>query len=174
MGSGFQCASCGEWHAELPLNLGFAEPLQVAELDEAEGERCVTKLGDFRLLERDGQVDRFVRGVVEIPIIGTTDNFCYGVWASLSEKSYAAASAAYAEDAPAGPFFGWFSNRLAGYPETLNLKTDVRVRTKVRPTIALEPTDHPLSIEQRQGITLDRVKEIIQRALHPSQPKPGS
>lgn len=28
------------------------------------------------------------------------------------------------------------------------------------PYVELEPTDHPLAIEQRNGITLDRVKEI--------------
>ena len=28
------------------------------------------------------------------------------------------------------------------------------------PYVELEPTDHPLAIEQRNGITLERVKEI--------------
>jgi hypothetical protein len=29
-----------------------------------------------------------------------------------------------------------------------------------RPTIELEPTSHPLAVEQRQGITFDRLLEI--------------
>jgi hypothetical protein len=35
-----------------------------------------------------------------------------------------------------------------------------------RPLIELEPTDHPLAIEQRQGITLARVQEIAGLLLH--------
>jgi hypothetical protein len=38
----------------------------------------------------------------------------------------------------------------------------------MRPTIELEPTDHPLSIEQHDGITSERLIEIVQRLLHPT------
>jgi hypothetical protein len=32
----------------------------------------------------------------------------------------------------------------------------------------LEPTDHPLAVEQRTGITLDRVREIATAVMHPA------
>ncbi|MFF0296871.1 hypothetical protein ACFYS8_16970 [Kitasatospora sp. NPDC004615] len=35
-----------------------------------------------------------------------------------------------------------------------------------RPLIELEPTDHPLTVEQRAGITRDRVREIAEAVLH--------
>lgn len=38
-----------------------------------------------------------------------------------------------------------------------------------RPFIELEPTDHPLAVEQRTGITQDRVREIAEAVLHPSR-----
>ena len=64
-----------------------------------------------------------------------------------------------------GPRFGWFSNRLKGYPDTLNLKCQVHPRAgRQRPWIELEATDHPLALEQRNGITFDRLLEIL--ALH--------
>lgn len=63
------------------------------------------------------------------------------------------------------PYFGWLSTSIPGYPDTVNLKTHVYTRDiGIRPYIELEPTDHPLSIEQREGITLERVakmKEIV-------------
>ena len=68
----------------------------------------------------------------------------------------------------AGPFFGWLSNVFPNYPATLNLKTLVHVRAEVRAAIELEQTDHPLAIEQREGISMDRVREIISRVMHPS------
>lgn len=52
--------------------------------------------------------------------------------------------------------FGWFSNSLPGYPETMNLKCHVQPRESgLRPIIELEPTDHPLSIQQREGIKFE-------------------
>ena len=58
-------------------------------------------------------------------------------------------------------WFGWFSNRLNGYPDTLNLKCQVRPRDgRQRPHIELESTEHPLALEQRNGITFDRLLEI--------------
>jgi hypothetical protein len=43
----------------------------------------------------------------------------------------------------------------------VNLKCHVRPRSgRQRPLIELEPTDHPLSVEQRDGISIDRLLEI--------------
>ena len=43
-----------------------------------------------------------------------------------------------------GPFFGWLSTRLPAYPDPLNLKTRVYLLDDgLRPSIELEPTDHP-------------------------------
>jgi len=39
----------------------------------------------------------------------------------------------------------------------------------VRPEIELEPTEHPLAVEQREGITWERVDEIAAIMLHSSQ-----
>ena len=36
----------------------------------------------------------------------------------------------------------------------------------VRPYIELEATDHPLAVEQREGITWERVQEIAEIVLH--------
>ncbi|MEU6845643.1 DUF2199 domain-containing protein [Streptomyces sp. NPDC046716] len=35
-----------------------------------------------------------------------------------------------------------------------------------RPFIELEPTSHALAIEQRTGITMDRVREIAEAVIH--------
>ena len=159
---------CGKWHDELPLDVAYAEPLYVAELDDNERAEFVTMLRDFRVLRRDGETHHFVRGVIEIPIIGMNDVFRYGVWASLGDASFKSAREAYENDLAAGPFFGWISNRIEGYTDTTNLKSQVHVRAVMRPRLELEPTDHPLAIEQRDGITIERVAAIVQRALHPS------
>ena len=60
------------------------------------------------------------------------------------------------------PMFGYLSNRLPGYPETLALKTSVQTKREGdRPILTLEPTDHPLVIEQQDGMSLARALEIV-------------
>ncbi|MFQ6227966.1 DUF2199 domain-containing protein [Nocardia sp. NPDC002869] len=63
---------------------------------------------------------------------------------------------------------GWLTTDLSAYsPTTLNLKTRLHTRpVGERPFIELEPTDHPLAVEQRTGITRDRVHEIAEAMLH--------
>ncbi|KIL78948.1 hypothetical protein SD77_3749 [Bacillus badius] len=59
--------------------------------------------------------------------------------------------------------FGWLSTVLSCYPETINLKTRVHTRpVGFSPSIELEPTEHPLAVEQREGITVERIKQIAE------------
>jgi hypothetical protein len=62
--------------------------------------------------------------------------------------------------------FSWLSNQIDGYPDTLSLKMYAHIHEPgSRPTFELEPTVHPLSQEQRHGITAERVKEIMASRL---------
>lgn len=64
-------------------------------------------------------------------------------------------------------FFGWLNAWLKPYPDTMNLKTRVHLRDHgTRPFIEIEPTDHPLEVEQRQGISVARVSEIYAQMVH--------
>jgi hypothetical protein len=112
----------------------------------------------------------FVRGRLEIPVIGDADPLSWGVWTSLSEKNFRHFEELLDEPKRShhGPFFGWLSSHIRLYPDTLNLKTMVHLRDDgIRPFVELEPTDHPLALEQRTGITLDRMKEIYESMIHP-------
>jgi hypothetical protein len=62
----------------------------------------------------------------------------------------------------------WLTTELPVYPATtLNLKTRVHTRpVGERPFVELQLTDHPLAIEQRTGISLERVREIASVVRH--------
>lgn len=110
-----------------------------------------------------------IRACIEIPVHGATEPFVWGVWVSLSEASFKTWRDSLHTDKRShlGPFFGWLDARLAPYPDTLNLKTCVRLRDNgLRPCIELEPTSHPLATEQRDGISRERVAEIYAQIMH--------
>jgi hypothetical protein len=111
----------------------------------------------------------YVRGCLEIPVHGSNDPFIWGVWASLSEPSFMEFQdlLGTVKRAHFGPYFGWLSASIDLYPETENLKSLVYLRNDgIRPYIELEPTDHPLALEQKNGITIDRVAEIYANRMH--------
>jgi hypothetical protein len=158
------CKCCGRQHDELPLDWNATAPDHYLAIPEAERPARTQLDKDFCTI--DGK-DFFIRGLIEIPIIGRDDRFAWGVWASLSAAS--ARTIAEVWNAPdcanAGPFFGWLCSHLELYPETIGLKTHVHLRADLAPFIELEPTDHPLAIEQRNGITVDRVAAIAEALL---------
>ena len=161
---GFQCHTCGKWHEGLPLDYAYDAPGYWSESLRSNADSflnsdlCVIKNHDF-----------FVRGLIEIPIVGLEEPFRWGVWTSLSKVNFDKMTDLGEDpkllDEP--PYFGWLSNSIDLYPETLNLKTNVRSRKlNERPYLLLEPTDHPLAVEQRTGISMQRVREIAERSLH--------
>lgn len=168
MEEGFICSNCGEFHEGFPLDYGHrfpdyyfeVPPEERVERIEADDDLCVVDDEFF-----------FIRGCLEIPIIGEDDHFIWGVWCSLSRKSYDRVlelwDAENVENEP--PFFGWLNSFLPKeiYPNTLNLKTNVYLRNNnQRPFIHVEPTAHPLAIEQENGITMERVREIVEILIH--------
>jgi hypothetical protein len=113
--------------------------------------------------------DFFIRGCLEIPLIGQDRNFVYGVWMSVSRKNYDRYVEVFDDPTQSriGPFVGWFSSMLPGYPDTLHLKVRAHLRDeRTRPAFELEPTNHPLALEQRNGITLGRLQEIYETNMH--------
>lgn len=164
---GYTCGFCGQHHDEVPLSYRTKAPVYWSETladDEDSGlddELCVIKGEHF-----------FVQGNIEIPILGEQDGvFTWGVWVSLSQDNFARTVELWSipgrESEP--PYFGWLSTDLPIYNphSTINLKTHVITQpVGVRPLIHLEPTDHPLAVEQHHGITRERVQEIAQKVLH--------
>ncbi|MEV5012525.1 DUF2199 domain-containing protein [Streptomyces sp. NPDC055692] len=114
----------------------------------------------------------FVKGLIEIPVIGSDEVFSWGVWVSLSRENFTRAADLWERPGREAekPYFGWLTTDLSVYSTTtLNLKTNVHTRpVGERPYVELEPTEHPLAVEQRTGITLDRMQEIAAAVLHSS------
>ncbi|RVW09551.1 DUF2199 domain-containing protein [Prescottella agglutinans] len=162
---GFLCSHCGQEHDGLPFSYGYLAPVYWSEgLDGASG----NVLGDEQCVI--GREHFFVRARLILPLADAVEDFEWGVWVSLSQTNFARMTELWTspERIQEPPYFGWLSTELPTYePTTLNLKTKVHSQAVgVRPTVELEPTDHPLAVEQRTGITLGRVQAIAELLLH--------
>lgn len=169
----WRCGCCGEIHGELPMHYGASAPALWFAIPDGERKRRCLLSTDQCIIDDE---HFFVLGNLELPVAGVATPFSWDVWVSLSDRNFARVCELWEqrgrESEP--PCFGWLSTSLPGYPNTLSLKTHVHTReVGRRPQVLLEPSDHPLSIEQRQGITLARVQEIAELALHGPQDDEG-
>lgn len=162
----WKCGICDEWHDELPFAYGPAFPDPYLAIPDLERDNRVEMNTDFCVI--DGKFF-FVRGRLEIPVVDSEDDFSWDVWVSLSETNYHRTIEMLESEGRESeePYFGWLCTNLHLYPDTTNLKTRVITQpVGLVPKIELEPTDHPLAVEQRTGINLERVKEIAGLILH--------
>lgn len=130
------------------------------------GERQPTFLNeDFCAIE---DRDFFVRGVIHLPITGTDQDLCWGVWGSLSRENFDKLREMNENPkrVELEPMFAWLSNKIPEYPDTLNIKMYAHIQEPGwRPHFELEPTEHSLSREFWKGILPERVKDIMLRRL---------
>lgn len=158
----YRCYICGQVHDDLP-DIGFEMPDYAHHIPREERSERVELTSDTCVV---GGEDFFIRGVLEIPVHDSPEPFGIGVWVSQKEANFRRYVEEFDSDA-IGPFFGWLSNEIGFYEEpTLSLKTMAHFRGgTLRPSIVLEPTEHPLSVDQRDGISLERAWEIVHHYL---------
>ncbi len=161
----FKCSSCAEVHEGAP-SFGFRAPdpylEQSTEVQEA------GHLGsDLCWYEDVDGKHYFIRVCLEVPIHGFPDSFMWGVWVSLSKGSFDRYVETYDEPDENDSYFGWFCNYLPYYEQTYGLKTQVHPRCGGdRPYITVEETDHPLSVDFHQGLSINRAQEIAEAAMY--------
>ena len=160
----YTCQTCGLIHDDLPAvsfdaptPYQWATPEARAEEWRLDADLCV-----------HNSTDHYVRGVLSIPIIGSDRRLDFGAWSTLSETNFHRYADAIEDSSknPPGDMLGWFSNQIPGYPETMGLKCLVAPQSgERRPILELEPTDHPLAVQQISGVTMDAALEYLHRYL---------
>jgi len=112
----------------------------------------------------------FIRGCLEIPIIGSSHVFLWGLWVSVREEVFDEISECWelvGREKSRGPFKGRLGNSLSIYPETLNLKVQILMQpVGERPLLMIEEDDHQLAAEQKSGISRARAWELAALLLH--------
>lgn len=169
------CHSCGETHRGI-IDMAFDRPLywsgQDAPRPNSELNRDGTILTeDFCVL--DGE-HFFIRTLLLLPLAGKPDSFFgLGFWSSLAKPNFDLYLETFddGDQSRLGPWFSWLSNGLKGYPDCLQLKSRVFPQDeRQRPLVHLDECDHPLSLQQRDGITFEQLLDLYAANGHDVDP----
>ena len=167
MSTSYHCNTCGELHEGLPFTWGSEAPAPYYGIPEGERDGRVAISSDQCIIDEE---QFFILGRIEIPVLDSENSFYWLAWVSLTEENFERASALWdtpgRESEPA--YGGELKSGLPCYSEpTVNLAAKVHTRPiGERPLIELESNDHPLAVEQRNGITVARVQEIAEQCMH--------
>lgn len=177
----WKCGSCEEWHTGPCLDFGYDQPNYWESGNDKSTRWSILPSGAVDKPSKSFLDDDycavndeyfFVRGLIHLPIIGTAENLCWGVWGSLSRQNFEALLKAdqTAERVDLPPMFSWLNTWISGYPDTRSLKMHAHIQEPgKRPHFELEPSDHPLAQEFHHGITPESVKEIMLKRLPANQ-----
>jgi hypothetical protein len=167
----FLCPVCGETHA---LSFSFSPDVKapVAILAIPEGERTERVVLSLDQCVIDG-TSYFLRGRIPVPVHGREEPFIWGVWAEVSPKNFLRAHELWHMPGRESttPFAGYLNNEIPLYGNTIDLEVDVQTQVVGRrPSFFVRDAAHPLAVEQSDGISLERVREINVAMIHAATP----
>ena len=171
----YKCASCGKFHEGWPA-LAFNAPTAYDVLSESWKEKIGELSTDFCIVRHPEQTDRFIRCTFTLKVVDDCQTLEYGIWVSLSEKSFEDYKANYGNADFETKYFGWFSNDIPEYDNFENIPTTVftRLNNKRPEIVPHEGTDHPLVKDYYNGITKAEAEKRIKDMLSVVDKKDGN
>lgn len=169
------CHCCGQVVRGAP-SFSYAFPNLYFDVPEDEREARVLANSDLCVIKPGAGAETqatnyFIRVVLEIPILGATEPFTWGVWVSQSQESFEAYVKTMGEDQSDQSSFGCLSVDLPHYNQTPiganleHLECEVRWQSKgKRPKIYLRESEHALAQDQMNGIDWDKATQIAELA----------
>lgn len=149
----FQCESCGQVHSEWPA-LAFNFPTAYHVLPDDLKNEIAEFSEDFCIINHPEQTDRFIRVVLVIPVNDHCENLEYGVWVSLSEKSFVDYISNFDNPDHEAEYFGWLCNDFPEYEIADIPTTVVAIKGDNRPHIfPHEGFEHQLVHDFYNGIS---------------------
>jgi hypothetical protein len=131
---------------------------------ECDDDLCWVRAGEGRPKDEDIYA---IRVILEVPTHGAGAPFTWGVWVTQSKESFLRYIEGVGKDQTGEISFGWFPVSLSFYKRSdpdeplENLACDVMWQQEgMRPKIVLHESDHPLYLDQRDGISRKRAVEI--------------
>jgi hypothetical protein len=165
-GGSYVCATCGERHDGSSLSWSVGGPYPDRQRRKPVLGQAEVGTEDQLWVHLAGGRRRFLRAQLLLPVADGPHDFAYVVWVEVSRTQMRRAKRLWnrpdREAEP--PWTVTLATRVPGYPDTDGLPATLRHRAPGRrPTVELAVADHPLTAEQRSGISMGRVAEIGRR-----------
>lgn len=162
------CSCCGEEKEDWP-SIAYSAPYPYFVLSEEELENAELS-SDLCILRYSDETCYFIRAVLVQEVNNNCQDLEYGVWVSLSQKSFENYVANYDNKEFKGGYFGWLSNYLPDYEMCNAIPTDVIVDNKIgRPFVyPHESHDHPFVKDYYQGISKEEAERRVNSVLNKS------
>lgn len=162
----FKCSCCGKIHEEWPA-LTFIFPDNYNILSEENKKNIGYIDSDFCTINHNDQIDRFIRCTLIQKVNDHCEDLNYGLWVSLSEKSYLDYQKNFKKGSKEKAYFGWLSNDIIDYEFSESIPTDVITKSKrQRPEIIPHKDfDHPFVKDYYNGISKKEAERRIANML---------
>jgi len=162
----YTCSVCGEEHNEWPA-LGFISPDHYSYLSDEDKENIAVIDEDCCVIKHATQVDRFIRGVLVQKVQDSCQDLDYGLWVSLSEKSFEDYLEHYDDEDYETSYFGWLCNKIPGYTFEKSIPATVYTQKgNQRPVIVPHKDfDHPFVHDYYNGITVEEAESRVAAML---------
>ena len=163
----YKCSKCGKKHERWP-SIAYSAPYHYHNLSD-ENKKAIAQINDdFCIIRHGEQTDRFIRAVLLQKVIDYCDTLDYGVWVSLSEKSFDDYYEHFDSDEHEAVYFGYLCNQISEYESTLAIKVDVIVsKGGNRPEIVpnKDQMDNQFVEDYFQGIKKEEAQARIEYAF---------
>ncbi len=169
----YRCACCGETYRGSP-SIAYKRPVYYFWVLEDQREARCHGDDDVYVIEADpGDPEDHdvyaIRCTLDIPIKGVKEPFCWGLWVTQSKDSFERYVRTFKQDQSEDGSFGWLAVDIPYYRRNApgepleSLGCDLNWGTKgQRPMITVRECDHPLYLDQANGINWDKAVEIAQ------------
>lgn len=165
---GYWCSICGQYHEGMPMDIAYTDPHPPILAAARERGEEIERSSDWCIV--NNWQTCFVRTILDIPVHDGPKAFTYGVWVAVSPHYLMHLLDCWDTGVPDDEprFVGYVGNQIDPYPDTLFLDVEMDARSATRRlSLTVVSPDHPLGIEQRTGITMARVQQLVETIKHP-------
>ncbi|MDO6432111.1 DUF2199 domain-containing protein [Flavitalea sp. BT771] len=161
----YKCPCCGQVYDEMPLCFGGEYPDYYFSVPPEERATRIELTESLCVVDEE---HFFHRGRITIPIHDHSEDLIFNVWTSISKENFAIRNSMWndPERVHNKPYFGWLQTLVPTYGNTLNLKTQAREQEiGLIPSIEIIEENHPLTLDQRNGISLVTATKKVEAIL---------
>jgi hypothetical protein len=163
----FKCINCGKIHEEWPA-LTFISPDHYNCLSDIDKKNMAEIDSDFCIINHKNEISRFIRCTLTQKVNDHCEDLEYGLWVSLSEKSYDDYKLNFKIETEEKGYFGWLCNDLKDYEFTETVPMNVFTRSNgQRPELIPHKSfEHKFVKDYYNGISKKEAEKRILNMLN--------